>query len=270
VITLNLNRLAQKYSKSKSEFFDNLKEYIRDIHRFHVALRSYVKQAVDNRLLPVYDAGFISLDKQFSTLGITGLNEAAEYYGMEAGNNPAYLQFCQKLLSVFKEENIEAKKLYGFSFNTEFIPGESVGPKMHQWDVKDGLKTGQRVAYNSYMYLPESADTSIPDKFKMHGACAGYLDGGSALHLNLSQLPDKEFFLWLRTLAAKHGTSYWTTNVKTTFCVTCGHIDYRTLETCPKCGSNEIEYATRPIGYLKKIKSFSEDRQTEESMRFYH
>ena len=38
---------------------------------------------------------------------------------------------------------------------------------------------------------------------------------------------------------------------------------------CPKCGSKNIDYATRIIGYLKRISNFSEARQKEAAKRFY-
>jgi ribonucleoside-triphosphate reductase len=271
VITLNLNRLAQKHSDSKEDMFAKLPGVISDIHKYHVALRSYINEAKDAGLLPVYDAGYIDLDKQFSTIGISGINEMAEFYGMEVSNNPEYIGFCQRVLKAFKDQNIAGRKEHGVKFNTEFVPGEGLGVKNQNWDKKDGLAVnGDRIAYNSYLYLPESDTTSLPDKFKLHGSAAGFLDGGQALHANLAHLPDKEFFLWLRGLAAKYHTNYWTTNVKQTFCGDCGHIDYRTLNECPKCGSTKLEFGTRVIGYAKKISSFSEDRQNEEAMRFYH
>lgn len=192
----------------------------------------------------------------------------------EVGNNDEYKDFISEILSLFKKLNKEARKEYGIKFNTELVPGESLGVKNAKWDAKDNLFHGKgegRRVYNSYLYLPESDRTSIPDKFELHGGkIANSLDGGSALHLNLARLPGKEFFLWLRKLAAKHGTTYWTTNVKTTCCDDCGAHSADTLDTCPVCGSKNVQYATRVIGYCKRISSFSEDRQKEESQRFYH
>ena len=148
--------------------------------------------------------------------------------------------------------------------------GENVGIKFASWDKKDGLEV-PRDCYNSYIYLPEDTEISIPDKFQMHGKpFSDMADGGSALHLNLSQLPDADFFYWLRCLAGKYGTTYWTTNVLETCCNDCGWNDFRTLDTCPKCGSKNLSFASRIIGYLRKIENYSEGRKIEHSKRFYH
>lgn len=262
VITINLNRLFQKGHI--------LEELISDVHMFQVAHRRIVEEYVAAGVLPVYDAGFITLDKQFCTIGLNGLNEAAEFLGYEVSNNTEYLEFCANLLGTFKRLNLEAKKKYGIKFNTELVPAENLGVKNAQWDKKEGLVT-TRDCYNSYIYLPESDTTSIPDKFKMHGGIiADSIDGGSALHLNIAGLPDKEFFLWLRKLAALYHTTYWTTNVKGTVCNHCGYIDPNTVDKCVKCESTDLDYTTRIIGFCKKISNFSEARQVEEAKRFYH
>ena len=71
-------------------------------------------------------------------------------------------------------------------------------------------------------------------------------------------------------VAAINKTNYWTVNVKNTICNSCGHVDKSTHTKCPKCESTNIDYATRVIGYLKRVKSFSSARQVEEKQREYH
>ena len=70
-------------------------------------------------------------------------------------------------------------------------------------------------------------------------------------------------------LNAYYGVPYWTTNVLCTVCRDCGNIDPNTLMSCPKCGSKNIDYGTRVIGYLKLISNFSKGRQVEANKRFY-
>ncbi len=128
-----------------------------------------------------------------------------------------------------------------------------------------------RDCYNSYFYPVEDESVNLVDKFILHGkALNQYLDGGSALHLNLEEYPDVEQYLKLYEIAAKTGCNYWTTNIKVTLCNDCGHIDKHTRYDCSACGSKAIDWATRIIGYLKKISSFSSPRQTEHKKRHYH
>lgn len=275
VMTLNINRFIQLEAKEQNEknfssILPKLSETIDTIQKFHVAHRQIVNDYIEAGLLPAFTTGYISTDKQFVTNGISGINEAAEFMDIEVSYNPAYVEFLCGILQTYKDCNKAASKQYGIKFNTELVPGESLGVKNANWDKADGLEV-PRDCYNSYLYLSESASTSIPDKFKLHGdEVTQYLDGGSALHLNISQLPDEEFFLWLRMLAAKYKTTYWTTNVRQTCCEDCGTIDFRTLDECPSCGSKNISYASRTIGYLRKIASYGKGRKEEALERFYH
>lgn len=157
--------------------------------------------------------------------------------------------------------------------NLEFVPAENLGVKNYNWDKKDGYKVPEnRVCYNSYLYKVEDSEIDPIDKFFLHGKeNLQYLDGGSALHLNLEEFPTKESYKKLYIVAAKVGCNYWTWNVKCTICEekNCGYIDKRTLDHCPKCGSKNISYGTRVIGYLRKINNFSPERQKEADKRFY-
>ena len=105
----------------------------------------------------------------------------------------------------------------------------------------------------------------------MHGGdILQYLDGGSCAHQNFEEIPSKGTWLKIIQKAIDTGSSYWTFNVKSTYCNSCGYIDMNTRQACSKCGSIDVDYLTRVIGYLKKIKSFSAARQKEAGLRFYH
>ena len=262
VITLNMNRLIQKGHDLKSQ--------IDKIHKYQVAYRTLIEQYKDAGMLPVYDAGFISLDKQFLTIGINGMVEAAESQGLVAGNNQPYKDFVTSQLKVIYDANKLAKKEFGFMFNTEFVPAENLGVKNAKWDREDGLFV-PRDCYNSYFYPVEDASINSLDKIMMHGEeTIKYLDGGSALHLNLEEAPNKAGFLKLINATALAGCNYFCFNIKITICNDCNHIDKKTLQKCSACDSKNIDYGTRVIGYLKRVSNFSSDRQDEHNLRYYH
>jgi ribonucleoside-triphosphate reductase len=62
------------------------------------------------RLLTVYDAGFISMKKQYLTIWINGLAEAAESKGIKVWNNELYKKYVQDTLKVIYDENKKAKE----------------------------------------------------------------------------------------------------------------------------------------------------------------
>lgn len=270
VITLNLNRLAELAIMFADNFDDVLREQIQDVHKYLLASKAVYNDYIKAGLLPAYTAGFMDIDKQFLTLGINGLVEAAENYGYTIGNNEKYKKWLSHVLGIFKEENKKALQQYGCRFNTELVPAENLGVKNAKWDKEDGYWNGNRDCYNSYFYRVEDTNLNVLDKIEMYAHdVTDSLDGGSALHLNLEQLPSYEQAKTLFKLCSKNGVPYWTTNVLCTICNDCGTIDPVTRKACKKCGSENVDYGTRVIGYLKRITNFSDARQVEAAKRYY-
>lgn len=262
VITINMNRLVQDGRDLATE--------VSKIHQYQYAYRKLMEEYLAAGMLPVYDAGFISLDKQFLTIGINGMVEAAESQGITVGYNPEYMAFVQERLKIIFQANQAASKKYGVKFNTEFVPAENLGVKNAKWDKADGYFV-PRECYNSYFYVVEDEEINALDKFLLHGKeLIEWLDGGSALHLNLDEALPQSGYRSLLDIAAKTGCNYFCINVKITICNECQHIDKRTRHQCAKCGSSNIDYGTRVIGYLKRVSAFSSARQKEHSLRFYH
>lgn len=262
VITINMNRLVQDGRDLATE--------VSKIHQYQYAYRKLMEEYLTAGMLPVYDAGFISLDKQFLTIGINGMVEAAESQGLTVGYNPEYMAFVQERLKIIFQANQAASKKYGVKFNTEFVPAENLGVKNAKWDKTDGYFV-PRECYNSYFYVVEDEEINALDKFLLHGKeLIEWLDGGSALHLNLDEALPQSGYRSLLDIAAKTGCNYFCVNVKITICNECQHIDKRTRHQCAKCGSSNIDYGTRVIGYLKRVSAFSSARQKEHGLRFYH
>lgn len=131
VITLNLNRIIQDWCKSiggvptVGNQHDSLKFYLINIlervYKYQIAYNEILKYLHKNELLTVYNAGFIDMKKQYLTIGINGLNQAAEYLGMECNKNKDYEDFCSFIFSTIKEQNT-LHKTDDCMFNTEFVP----------------------------------------------------------------------------------------------------------------------------------------------------
>jgi ribonucleoside-triphosphate reductase len=224
-------------------------------------------------MLTVYDAGFITLDKQYLTVGLNGVLEAAEFLNMKPTiQDPNYQLWLADMLERIADENKEFKKRTGYMANTEIVPAENLGIKNYDWDKKDGYVVPEnRNCYNSYFYAVEDDAVSLVDKFVLHGKpVIDKLDGGSALHANLDSHLPKDGYLALLDLAAKAGTNYFCFNVRSTLCIDCGHISKDTLDHCEKCGSEKVDHLTRIIGYLKRIAFWSAGRRKEHVKRHYH
>ena len=225
----------------------------------------------NSNLLPAYSSKFIDLKKQYLTIGLNGLNEAAEFIGIVIDDNEKYSKFCQELFGTIKESNI-SHKTDKLNFNTECVPAESLAIKNYNWDKTDGYWVPKtRNLYASYVYLPSSQETDVFECLRMHGKnyIGEYLDGGSAAHINLQEHLSKAQYKHILKYSAENGCQYLTFNVPMSECRDCGHITKSKITECKKCGSKNIDYYDRIIGYLTKIRNWSDGRQKEQSQRIY-
>lgn len=296
VITLDLNRIIQDWQHTWSDYRDHIdvntnrccfpvdwithkdfqegiKKYLENIlervYLYQYAYNDLMHWCKDHHLYAAYDAGFINLDKQYLTIGINGLNQAAEYLGMECNNNIYYKTFCRLIFSTIKEQN-KKHKTKTAQFNTEQVPAESASVKLYNRDKADGywIPTDTNL-YASYIFKPNDTHISILDKIILHSSefAADELDGGSACHLNLSEHLSQKQYEYLLKFMAKVGCKYATFNIPNCECDKCHFIAKQPFSKCPKCGSTHVSLWDRIIGYITKISNWSAARQLEGSTR---
>ena len=270
-MTINVNRLVQNavWDNGLQDVRDDMTEMVEKVHKYLLAFNAILKERQAAGLLPVYDAGFVTPEKQYLTIGVNGFIEGAESLGIEIdADNPQYIAYAEAVLQPIYEANRKARK-DGILFNTELVPAESLGVKNAAWDKADKLFV-LRDCYNSYFFRVEDPKVNVLDKLKLHGrAFTKYLDGGSACHINLDEHLTKEQYALLLKAAIRTGCNYLTFNIPNTLCKKCGYISKHRLDECPKCHSRSLDYATRVIGYLKLVSRFAEARQEEEHQRYY-
>lgn len=280
VITLNHNRIVQNYVRSiggdrtkfdKEGYKAYLTSILERVYKYHIAYKTLLYEMEEAGMLNASTAGFISMRKLYCTIGHNGFNEAAEFLGMKCSYNEDYKNFCRWITDIVSEQNrLHSSDL--FTFNQEFVPAEGLGSKNYNWDKEDGYWVPEdRVLYNSYFYLAHDPQTSVLDKFRMHGReFTEKLDGGVGLHCNLEEHLSKEQYLKLLDFAIANGTSYYTFNVPFSECMNeeCHHIVRKPMEVCPVCGG-KMRMWTRVIGFLRPIMCFDIYRQMEASKRVF-
>ncbi|MBQ9475402.1 MAG: anaerobic ribonucleoside-triphosphate reductase [Bacteroidales bacterium] len=286
VITLNLNRIVQDWARSKelsreyvqehfSELAPDFKAYLVEIlervYKYHTAYKTLLYETEDAGMLNASKAGYIKMNKLYSTIGENGINEAAEFVGCKCSYNKEYMEFCRLVTGTISEQN-KLHNRKNFLFNQEFVPAEGLSSKNYLWDKEDGYWVPEnRVLYNSYFYLADDPETSVLDKFRLHGKhFTELLDGGVGLHCNLEEHLSKFQYLKLIDFAIEQGTSYFTFNIPNSECTNehCHYIVKQPLEKCPKCGAPMRQW-TRVIGFLRPIDNFDKYRHIEALSRYY-
>lgn len=291
VITLNLNRITQDYFRTidtnyfgasgilykdiTEEDMNGFKNYLINIlervYKYHIAYKTMLYDIEKKGMLEASNAGYIKMNKLYSTIGINGHNEAAEFLGLTCNYNEDYKKFIGFITGLISEQNqLHSTPL--FKFNTELVPAESLSSKNYNWDKKDGyIVPENRNLYNSYFYLADDKEISVLDKFRLHGKeFTSLLDGGVGCHINLEEHLSKEQYSKLMDFAIANGTTYYTFNVPNSQCSNpkCKYIIKGPVVTCPKCGS-PMDWWTRVIGFLRPIKNFDFARFIEAGKRVY-
>ncbi len=270
VITLNMNRIVQKGI--------NLDTILDRVHKYLVSFDDILYEEFEKGLLTVYNEGYISLDKQYLTVGVNALTESAEYLGYEISDNKKYKKWLKDILVKIDTSNKQASKEYTERFgrktkiNLETVPAENLAIKLAKKDKEDGLVV-PRDCYSSYFYNPEDNNLNVFDKFNLYSKdILDSVSGGTALHLALQENLTKVQWEKIVDYATDVGCNYFCFNVKSTCCEEkdCGYINKETKDHCTRCGSSNVCYATRVVGYLTKIPKYSEGRQKEAGIRYYH
>jgi len=177
VMTINLNRVIQnatiKYFKeveglefskgqqvdlskvlSKATLYqfiaDGLTEITERVHKYQRAFNEIIKDFFNAKMLDVYNAGFISLKKQYLTVGVNGLTDAAEFLGIEANINDKYEEFVNLILETINISN-KKDRTRDCMYNTEFVPKHTGHVKPLLIDLE--LHNGQQGASRSVCML---------------------------------------------------------------------------------------------------------------------
>ena len=202
VLTINLNRCIQYAVNNNMDYLEYLEQIIDLCHKVQLAYNENLKELQSHGMLPLFDAGYINISRQYLTIGINGLVEAAEFMGLKITPNDDYKNFVQGILGLIEKYN-KKYRTKEVMFNCEMIPAENVGVKHAKWDREDGYFV-PRDCYNSYFYIVEDDSLTVIDKFKLHGApYIEHLTGGSALHMNLEEHLSKQQYAQRLRVAAK-------------------------------------------------------------------
>ena len=201
VLTINLNHCIQYAVKNGMHYLAHLEEIVDLVHKVQIAYNENLKELKAKGMLPLFDAGYINLARQYLTVGVNGLVEAAEFLGIRIDDNDDYAAFVQEVLGLIERYNRKYRSKE-VMFNCEMIPAENVGVKHAKWDREDGYAV-PRDCYNSYFYVVEDKSLNVIDKFRLHGRrYIEHLTGGSALHMNLEEHLSKEQYRHLLRVAA--------------------------------------------------------------------
>lgn len=265
VVTVNLARLGKRAS-SYNELMELLKEQLERAEKTLVAHRKLLEKRLKQNFLPFVRRGLIIMEKLFSTFGICGIYECLEQMGhsimTEQGKQIAF-----NMLQEVKDYATTCSKKYGFMFNVEQVPAESLAIKLAK---KDEHLYGMDYPIYANQFVPLWVDCDIMDRIRLDGAFSKVLTGGGISHLNLGEkLTHKNQMKKLIECAIKHGCEHFAINYNYCRCENNHTTISSQTSICPICSGSITDQYTRIVGYITPISSWNKGRKEEHSKRVF-
>lgn len=235
-------------------------------------IRDIIKENIDAGLLPNYQDGMLSLDNQFSTIGILGLYEAVEHFGYiekDAFGNVFYtdkaISFANKIFDVLNDvkDNFTDK----YSINIESVPAERAAVILCQ---KDNLLYGlsDKTIYSN-QWIPLSTKCTIQEKLRVSAILDVRCSGGSITHINLeSNFPNEDVAWKMLNKIAQSGVIYSAFNIRINECKY--HHGFVGTDICPHCGNPVFDTYQRIVGFLVPTRAYSKERKAEYDTRYWY
>jgi ribonucleoside-triphosphate reductase len=263
VCTINLPRLAVRYATDESGFMEALGSLVGTVAKINHAKRQIVSARIANGNLPLYTLGYMSLDRQYSTVGVNGLNECCELLGHDILSD-AGQAFVLDLLRITNEKNDLYQKRYKSPHNVEQIPGETSSIRLARKDSLLGYNPNDYPLYSN-QFIPLTTKADMLDRIRLQGLFDRHFSGGAICHLNIEQrIEDPQDLADLIRFCAKQGVVYWAPNYNLQRCEA-GHMSVGTGETCVICGGLVTDNFTRVVGFLTNVRHWHEVRREHDA-----
>ena len=252
VCTLNLPRAAHYSSGDVEEFLDRVAELVHISVKINNAKRELIKKRIAVHALPLYDYGFMSLQKQYATTGLNGINEAVEILGYDILTHEGQ-RIVSKLLQTVNEINDMYDEEMKYAHNCEQTPSESSAIRAAAKDHFLGINTQYDLYSNQF--IPLITDADMLDRIQLQGLFDSQFSGGAIAHLNVEdRITDVDQLVDLINLTVKMGVVYHAINYMLQKCEN-GHMTVGKRDKCPVCNSIITDNYTRIVGFLVNTKN---------------
>lgn len=272
VNTINLVRIADETEMDEKKYLKLLEKRVALCCKSLDTVRHIIKRNVEKGLLPNYCDGGIEMDKQYCTVGILGLYEVIEMFGLtqtdEFGNvsyTEAGIEFASKIFDVINK--VKDSFTTDYSFNIESVPAERAAVILCQ---KDNLLYGNSDKFiYSNQWIPLSSKCTIQEKLKLSSILDRKCSGGSIAHINIeSNFPNKDVAWDMLNKVAESNVLYFAFNSKINECK--NHHGFVGTNICPVCGEGVYDTYQRIVGYLVPSRAYSKDRFKEFNSRLWY
>lgn len=289
VNTINLMRIALESGKDKERFLKILRDRTTLCCKVLDVIRHIITRNIQKGLLPNYIEGGIEMSKQYSTVGMLGLYEVIEEFGLTSVDEFGYTYYTDagvdfaseifRVINEVKDSFNDIKKqwirvdtnedkykdlLVSYSFNCESVPAERAAVVLCQKD-NELYDLHDRFIYSN-QWIPLSTKCTINEKLRLSSILDEKCSGGAIAHINIeSNFPTSDAAWDMLNKIALSGVIYFAFNTRINECE--NHHGFVGTDICPHCGKPVHDTYQRIVGYLVPSRNYSKDRFKEFNAR---
>ena len=188
------------------------------------------------------------------------------------------MELAKRIEQLFKDRCAQFKKEYKLNFGVYYTPAENLcytAMKKFQKKYGEIEKVSDHEYFTNSMHVPVWDEISVFDKIDIEAQLTGYSNAGCITYVELPSgvKNNLEALETIVNYAMDHDVPYFAVNVKLDTCMNCGYTDEMN-DTCPECGSHDIQHLRRVTGYLtgdyKTAFNYGKQKETEARVEHIH
>jgi ribonucleoside-triphosphate reductase len=287
VVTINLPRLALK-SKDEKAFREGLDHLMEKAKESLEVKRKTLEVLTDKNLYPYTKFYLRDIKKRFnsywknhfSTIGLIGMNEAAEnLLGVDIGSSKGR-EFAERTLDYMRDKLVDFQKETGNNYNLEATPAEGTTYRLAQIDKADFPETahfanglGKEVEhpfYTNSTHLPVNYTDDLFELLDLQDDLQTKYTGGTVIHFFLGErMADPKTLKGLvKKICANYKLPYFTFSPSFSVCRNHGYLQGEQA-SCPHCAET-CEIYSRVVGFLRPVEQWNNGKKAEFVMREHY
>lgn len=232
----------------------------------------------ENNVMAGYDGKDISSALKHGTIviGQLGLAEALQILIECNHTTEKGMELAKRIEELFKKRCAEFKQEYKLNFGVYYTPAENLCyTAMQKFKDQFGIipNVSDKDFFTNSMHVPVWEKISPFDKIDIESQLTGYSSAGCITYVELDGgvKHNVDALEVIVNYAMDKDIPYFAVNVPNDTCMDCGFTG-EFNDTCPMCGSHNIQQLRRVTGYLtgNYTTAFNKGKQQEVEMRVKH
>ena len=282
-VTLNLPRMAYRSGGDRETLFELVDHYMEIAAKAHLQKKKFISEILDlgkrgplSVLCMEHDGEpYLRFERAKYLVGILGMNEMVQTItGRQLHESEEAFQLA---LAVTQYMNLKCQALserYGLDIVLEQTPAESTAYRFAKLDLKscpetlDVVKgnpvTGE-VYYTNSTHFPYNILMDPVRKIVEEGRFHPLISAGAITHIWMGEhKPDaRALSSFIRKVFRHSENAQVTFSPEFTVCNGCGVTSRGLRESCPSCGSMDVDGITRITGYFTRTSSWNDGKRAE-------